>query len=179
MELNDKIYFGEPIQDRFYNGFSDMETVLARFSNKVGVVKVKDLFLIAKNTERMLSKEEDIWIKDIVEEMYVNSYENFDKVISIIRRRVYEPLIRIEVGKKVTVVSASHKIIISFDNGEHLIKASNLKVGDKVFVSKDGSGVETAAVTKVMPEKKQHLHVYGLVTVYGGAFISGIFQKSY
>lgn len=179
MELRDKIYFGEPIQDRFYNGFSEMETVLVRYSNKVGIVRVKDLFAISKGAERMLSKEEDIWIKDIIDEMYVNSYEGLDRVLQIIRRSVYEPLVRLEVGKRITIVSSSHKIITTFDNGEHLVKAENLKIGDKVFVSKDGIGIEIESITKIAPENENHLHVYGLVTVSGGAFISGIFQKSY
>jgi hypothetical protein len=179
VELKDKVYFGEPIQDRFYNGFSEMETVLARFSNKVGIVRIEDLFVVAKGTERMLSKEEDIWIKDIVDDMQVTSRDGFDKVLQIIRRRVYEPLVRIEVANRVSIVSSSHKIITTFDNGDHLERAQNLKTGDKVLVSTDGTGVETESITKIMAEEENHLHVYGLVTASGGAFISGIFQKSY
>ncbi len=179
MELKDKIYSGEPIQDRFYNGFSELETVLVRYSNKVGIMPIKDLFSIIKGTERMLSKKEGIWVKDISEEMFVLSREGFDRVNSIVRRMVYEPLVRIQVGSRVTVISSSHKIVVTQDRVEKLVKGAEVKVGDTVFVSKNGAGIEEAKITKVKLEEEIYLYVYGMETTSGGAFISGILQKSY
>lgn len=179
MELKDKIYFGEPIQGRFYNGFSEKETVLVTFSNKTGAVRIEDLFVIAKGTERMLSKEEDIWIKDIVDDIQVTSRNGLDKVLQIVRRRVYEPLVRIEVGSRVTVVSSSHGVVTVSDGSDVLKMARDLKVGDQVLVSVEGVGTGLQPVTQISAEEDPHLHLYGLVTVSGGAFISGIFQKSY
>lgn len=179
MELKDKIYFGEPIQDRFYNGFSEMETVVVQFANKVAALRIADLFVVAKGTERMLSKEEDIWIKDIVDDMQVTSRDGFDKVLQIVRRKVYEPLVRIEVGGRVTVVSSSHRIVVVSEGQERLEKAQNLNRGDQVLVSVEKAGVESQAITGVGVENERPLHLYGLVTVSGGAFVSGIFQKSY
>lgn len=179
VELKDKIYFGEPIQDRFYNGFSETETVVVQFSNKVGSIRVGDLFVIAKGTERMLSKEEDIWIKDIVDDMQVTSRDGFDKVLQIVRRKVYEPLVRIEVAGRVTVVSLSHAIVTVSEGKERLERAQDLKKGDEVFVSGEKTEVQRQTVTDVSVDTEHHLHLYGLVTVTGGAFVSGIFQKSY
>ncbi|MGB9666453.1 MAG: Hint domain-containing protein [Candidatus Cryosericum sp.] len=179
MELKDKIYFGEPIQDRFYNGFSEMETAVVTFSNKTGAVRIEDLFVIAKGTERMLSKEEDIWIKDIVDDIQVTSRNGLDKVLQIVRRRVYEPLVRIEAGSRVTVVSSSHGVMTVSDGSDVLKVARDVKVGDQVLVSVEGVGTGLQPVTQISAEEGRHLHLYGLVTVSGGAFISGIFQKSY
>ncbi len=179
MELKDKIYFGEPIQDRFYNGFSEKERMVVRFSNKVSIIRIEDLFVIAKGTERMLSKEEDIWIKDVVEDMQVTSRDGFDNILQIVRRRVYEPLVRIEVGDRVTVVSSSHSIVTVSEGTERLERAQKLKTGDRVLVSVEKTGVESQAITHIATENESHLHLYGLVTVSGGAFVSGIFQKSY
>ena len=186
MNLKDKIYFQEPVMDRFYNGFSENETVVLRFDGKVGVFTIRNMFTLTDPAERLVAKEEDIWLKDIPKEkpMEVLGKTGFVKVQNIIRRRVYEPLfvVKTESGKK-TVVSASHQIPVLRNEEEVLVRADNLKVGDLVFV-KTGKEVDNPEgkfekIVSVEKETKQHLSVYGLLTETGGAIISGIFQKAY
>ena len=182
MNLKDKIHFREPVRDKFYNGYSPDETVLLRYDGKVGVLTVRDLFILVKPAERLVTKSEDIWIKEITEEMEVLSRDGFIKLNGMVRRRVYEPLLRIETeSKKCTVVSKSHKIPAMKENEEILLRADQLKVGDLLYVSelKENATGLYEKIVKIEQEENPPLSVYGMATESGGAIISGIFQKSY
>jgi intein/homing endonuclease len=181
MELKDKIYFGEPIEDRFYNGFSEKETVVLRYNGKVGVFTIRNFFTLMDPAERLVAKEEDIWIKDMLEEKpaEVLGKNGFEKVLQLVRRATFEPLfvIKTESGKT-TIVGASHRIPVMRDGEDVLVRAENIEEGDTVYV-KEGDNLKTEKVVKKELEGKRHLSVYGMITESGGAIISGIFQKSY
>ncbi|BAL80543.1 Hint domain-containing protein [Caldisericum exile] len=184
IDLKDKITFGEPVLDRFFNGYSPHEYLLVRFANKVGFITVSDLFSVVtktsvpKATERMLSKAEDIWIKDIQDEMFVYSMNGFSKVVKIVRRRIYEPIYKIETEHHETIISKSHRFVKLINEEEVLTKAFELKEGDKVYTySPNNPKIET--VLKVQEIKPDFLHVYGVLTEDFGAFVNGIFGKSY
>lgn len=179
MELKDKIYFEEPIRDRFYNGYSGNETVILAYDGKTESITMRNLFKLVKPAERLVAKEEDIWLKDISEDMQILSKNGFERVYEIIRRVVYEPLLVVETKTKKTTVSASHQIPIKRDNQELLLRADELKEGDLVCVIEDDGSTKEEAVEKIYEDTKEHLSVYGMITQTGGAAISGIFQKSY
>ncbi len=182
MNLKDKIHFREPVRDRFYNGYSPGETILLRYEAKVGVLTVRDLFILVKPAERLVLKSEDIWVKEIAEKMEVLGRNGFIKLVGMVRRKVYEPLLRIETkSKKCTVVSKSHRIPVMKENEEVLLRADQLKVGDLLYVSelKENVTGQYEKIVKIEREEKSPLSVYGMVTESGEAIISGIFQKSY
>ena len=184
IDLKDKITFGEPVLDRFFNGYSPSEYLLVRFANKVGFITVSNLFtvvtktLVPNATERMLSKVEDIWIKDIQDEMFVYSMNGFSRVIKIVRRRIYEPVYRVRTETKETFVSKSHKFVKIEDSEELLVNASSLKEGDKLYTYAPSSP-RIESVLEVKEIKPDFLHVYGVLTEDFGAFVNGIFGKSY
>ncbi|MGB9769343.1 MULTISPECIES: Hint domain-containing protein [Caldisericum] len=184
INLKDQITFGEPVLDRFFNGYSPHEYLLVRFANKVGFITVSNLFTVVTKasvpnaTERMLSKAEDIWIKDIQDEMFVYSFNSFSRVLKIVRRRIYEPIYKVKTERYETIVSKSHKFVKLIEEEEYLVKASDLKEGDKLYVhSLSGAKVET--VLQVQQIEPNFLHVYGVLTEDFGAFVNGIFGKSY
>jgi len=182
MKLRDKVHFREPVRDRFYNGYSEDETVLVRYSNKIGVFTIRNLFTLVKPAERLIDKGEDIWVKEIAEQMEVLSRDGFVKLLEVDRRKIFEPLLRIETKSgKYTIVSKSHKIPVMKENEEVLLRADNIKKGDLVYVSelKEGIAGKYEKIVKIKEDKKLRLSVYGMVTESGGAIISGIFQKSY
>jgi hypothetical protein len=179
MNLKDKIYFGEPIRDRFYNGYSEDETVVLRYDGKTGWITIRNLFKLVKPAERLVAKEEDIWLKKVDEDMQVLGRNGFERVYEIIRRVVYEPLLVIETETKKTTVSASHQIPVKRDGKDILARADELKEGDIVFVIEDDGATKEEKIIKVYKDKKERLSVYGMVTETGGAAISRIFQKSY
>ncbi len=180
MKLIDKIYFEEPIRDRFYNGFSEDEKVVLKYDGKTGVFTMRNFFTLAKPAERLVAKEEDIWLKDLSEDMQILGRNGFEKVKEIIRRAVYEPLFVVETDTKKTVTGASHQIPVIDNNEEKLVRTENLKEGDMVYVvENDGLNGHYEKIKKVEKDKNFRLSVYGMVTESGGAIISGIFQKSY
>ena len=179
MELRDKIYFGEPIRDRFYNGYSENETVIVKYDNRTGSFTIRNLFKLVKPAERLAAKAEDIWLKDINEDFQVYSKNGFERVLEIIRRVSYEPLLVVKTETKQTVVTISHQIPIKRGGEEMLLRADELKVGDVVLVLMDDNNTKEEQIKSIEENKKKFLSVYGLVTESGGAFISGIFQKSY
>ena len=180
MELKDKIYFEEPVRDRFYNGFSEDETVVLKYDGKVGIFTMRNFFTLVKPAERLVAKEEDIWLKDISEDIQVLGRNGFEKVSQVIRRKIYEPLFAVKTKTKSTVVSASHQVPVMKEDEEELVRAVNLKKGDMVYVTEnDGSNGHYEEITEIAEDKKWRLSVYGMVTESGGALVSGIFQKSY
>ncbi len=180
MELRDKIYFEESILDRFYNGFSEEETIVLKYDNKVGVFPIIDFFILIKPAERLVAKEEDIWLKDISEDMQILGRNGFERVSQVIRRKVYEPLFIVQTKTRKTIVGASHQIPVMKEDKEELVRAENLKKGDMVYVEEnDGSNGRYEEIEKVKKDNKNRLSVYGMLTESGGALISGIFQKSY
>ncbi len=180
MKLRDKIYFEEPVRDRFYNGFSEDETVVLKYDGKTGIFTMRNFFTLVKPAERLVAKEEDIWLKDISEDMEVLGRNGFERVLQVIRRKVYEPILVVKTKTHKTVVSASHEIPVSKENGEELVRADNLKEGDKIYVAdENGENGRYEEIEKIEKDKKWRLSVYGMLTESGGAFISGIFQKSY
>ncbi len=179
MELKDKIYFEEPIRDRFYNGFSENETVLLQYDGKLGNFTMRNLFKLVKPAERLVAKEEDIWLKNLKEEFNVLGRNGFERVYEVIRRVVYEPLLVIETQSKRTVVSSSHQIPVKREKEEILLRADELKDGDIVIVSGGENSISEEHIVKIYPDQNEHLSVYGMLTESGGAFISGIYQKSY
>lgn len=179
MELMDKIYFEEPIRDRFYNGYSEEETVILRYSGKIGKFSIRNLFKLVKPAERLVAKEEDIWLKNIKEEMEVLGKDGFEQVYEIIRRKVYEPLLVIETKTKRTIVCSSHQIPVKRDQEDILLKAEDLKEKDEVYVSDGESNGRYEEIVRIYPDNEERLSVYGMVTKTGGAMISDIFQKSY
>ncbi len=179
MELKDKIYFEEPIRDRFYNGYSENETVILKYDGKTGSITMRNLFKLVKPAERLVAKEEDIWLKDISEDMQVLSKKGFERIHEIIRRVVYEPLLVIETKTKKTVVSLSHRIPIKRNAEELLLRADELKEGDTVFIVEDNGDTKEEPIEKIYEDEKEYLSVYGMVTDTGGVAVSGIFQKSY
>ena len=182
MELKDKIYFEEPIEDRFYNGFSEKETVVLRYNGKVGVFTIRNFFTLMDPAERLVAKEEDIWIKDMLEEKpaEVLGKNGFEKVLQLVRRATFEPLfvIKTESGKT-TIVGASHQIPVVRDGEDILVRAENIEEGNVVYTADKEGNLKTEKVVKKELEGKRHLSVYGMITESGGAIISGIFQKSY
>lgn len=184
IDLKDSITFGEPVLDRFFNGYSPHETVIVRFANKVGNITVSNLFTVVTKasvpnaTERMLSKFEDIWIKDVQDEMYVYSFNGFSKVIKIIRRRVYEEVFKVKTESKETVVSKSHKFVVNIDGSSILKNAFELQPKDKLYIYSP-SNPKLESVLEVKEIKPTFLHVYGILTEDFGAFVNGIFGKSY
>ncbi len=179
MELKDKIYFEEPIRDRFYNGYSEYETVILQYDGKTDWITMRNLFKLVKPAERLVAKEEDIWLKNISEEMLVLGRNGFERIHEIIRRVVYEPLLTIETQTKKTTVSASHQIPIKRDAEELLLRANELKEGDIVCVIENDGSTRDESIKAIYEDKKEYLSVYGMITESGGAAISGIFQKSY
>lgn len=184
VDFKDKITFGEPILDRFFNGYSPLETVLVKFANKIGFVTVSDLFtLITKAsvpnaTERMLSKAEDIWIKDVLDEVYVYGEGGFSRVVKIVRRRIYEDIFSVKTTTKKTDVSKSHKFVVKEELEEKLKSAFELKEGDKLRVyDKEQEVFEPVVHVEVI--KPSFLHVYGILTENFNAYVSGILGKSY
>ncbi len=179
MELKDKIYFQEPIRDRFYNGYSENETVLLKYSGKTGVFTMRNLFKLVKPAERLVAKEENIWLKELKEDFEIYSKNGYERVTQIIRRLVYEPLLIIETQSKKTSVSASHQIPVKRNGEELLLRAAELKSGDVVLVVDDTLNTKEESITNITEDKREYLSIYGMITESGGAFISGIFQKSY
>lgn len=184
IDLKDKITFGEPVLDRFFNGYSPNEYLLVRFANKVGFITVSNLFTVATKTlvpnatERMLSKMEDIWIKDIQDEMFVYSFNGFSKVLKIVRRRIYEPVYRVRTETKETFVSKSHKFVKIENEEEILVRAFELKEGDRLYTYSPNIPKQEK-VLEVKEIKPDFLHVYGILSEDFGAFVNGIFGKSY
>ncbi len=179
MNLKDKIYFEEPIRDRFYNGYSQNETVVLRYDGKIGWITIRNLFKLVKPAERLVAKEEDIWLKKVNEDMQILGKNGFEKLYEIIRRAVYEPILVVETETKKTSVSASHQIPIKREGEELLARADELREGDVALVIEDDGNVREEKVMKIYEDKKEYLSVYGMVTESGGAAISRIFQKSY
>lgn len=165
IDLTDKITFGEPVLDRFFNGYSPSEYLLVRFANKVGFITVSNLFtvvtktLVPNATERMLSKAEDIWIKDIKDEMFVYSMNGFSKVLKVVRRRIYEPVYRVRTGTKETLVSKSHKFVKVEGDEEFLVSASSLKEGDNLYTYSPASP-KIESVLEIKEISPDFLHVY-------------------
>ncbi len=179
MELKDKIYFEEPIRDRFYNGYSEDETVTLQYDGKTELITIRNLFKLVKPAERLVAKEEDIWLKKISEDMLILGKNGFEKVQEIIRRVTYEPLLVIETDTKQTIVSSSHQIPVKRSGEGLLLRADALKEGDLVCVIKNDGSLNDEAIKKIYEDNKERLSVYGMVTETGGAIVSGIFQKSY
>ncbi len=182
MELKDKIYFEEPIEDRFYNGYSEKETVVLRYDGKVGVFTIRNFFTLMDPAERLVAKEEDIWVKDMLEEKpaEVLGKNGFEKVIQLVRRKTFEPLFIIQTESgKTTIVGASHQIPVLRESEELLLRAEDIKEGDLVYVKNGDGNLKTEKIVKKELEGKRHLSVYGMITESGGAIVSGIFQKSY
>jgi len=178
--FKDKIYFEEPILDRFYNGVSPEETVLARFANKAVIITLRNLFSLAEGAERLVSKEEDIWIKDITQEMHILSREGDVKILQIIRRKVYESILRIETEDFITTVSKSHEFLVVRENTEIILRANALKKGDILITLSPTTQPQYQAVKNIeFVKEPQFVSLYGLLTDTGTAYINGIFGKSY
>lgn len=177
--LNEKVYFEEPVLDRFYNGVSPQEKVLAKFQIKIGEVSLINLFSVAKNTEILISKEEDIWVKNIDEEIFVSDRAGFTKIVQIIRRKVYEDVYLVRLENFHSIVSKSHKFLVIDKDEELFVSANSLKKGDTLltlFSSAQPKLEKISSVEKISPDFK---FLYGLVTESSSAYINGIFGKSY
>ncbi len=179
LNFEDKIYFEEPVLDRFFNGVSPFELVTAKIGNRSGIINLMNLFASLSGAERLVSKDEGIWVKDVIEEVIVADRGGSTKVIQVMRRKVYEKVFEVVLSGAKTTVSMSHSFLVFRNDDEILLRASELVKNDKLLVLSPANQPEIQEVEKVQEVKPSFNYLYGLVTKSHSCYLSWIFGKSY